>query len=250
MSATVSPLSTVPVPAVEARGVSKSHVMDGTQVEVLHGVSLSIAKGDFVAITGASGSGKSTLLSLLGTLDAPTSGDVFINGQRTGALAANALASFRNSHIGFVFQQFHLLPRTAAADQVMLPALYGRNVNTGAAHLAARERLKDVGLAGYERHLPSQLSGGQQQRVAIARALMNNPSLILADEPTGALDQASGHQIMALLQHLNEAGLTIVIVTHDASIARYAQRIVRMCDGRIVANGDIEASTQRLRALA
>lgn len=250
MPATIQALSALPALALEARGVSKSHLMEGTRVEVLHSVSLAIAKGDFVAITGASGSGKSTLLSLLGTLDTPTSGDVIINGRRTGDLAPNALASFRNAHIGFVFQHFHLMPRTKAIDQVMLPALYCRDRLQTSIHHAARDRLKDVGLEDYERHMPSQLSGGQQQRVAIARALVNSPDLILADEPTGALDQASGHEIMGLMQRLNDGGMTIVVVTHDAAVARYAKRIISMRDGKIVANESTQTVPARLRALS
>ena len=248
--ASIAALAPSPAPAVQTRGVSKSHTMEGTQVEVLHDVSLTIDKGDFVAITGASGSGKSTLLSLLGTLDTPTSGEVLIHGCRTKDLKPNALAAFRNAHIGFVFQNFHLLPRTKALDQVMLPALYGRSTSTVLALQMARDRLNDVGLADYERHKPSQLSGGQQQRVAIARALMNSPGLILADEPTGALDQASGHEIMALMRRLNERGMTIVIVTHDASVAGYARRIISMSDGCVVANDLSLAPPARLKAMA
>lgn len=243
-------VSASPALALEALNVSKSHLMERTRVEVLHGVSLAIAKGDFVAITGPSGSGKSTLLSLLGTLDTPTTGDVIINGRRTGDLAPNALASFRNAHIGFVFQHFHLMPRTKAIDQVMLPALYCRDRLETPMQQTARDRLKDVGLAGYERHMPSQLSGGQQQRVAIARALFNSPDLILADEPTGALDQASGNEIMGLMQRLNDGGMTIVVVTHDAAVARYAGRIIRMRDGQIVANESTQTAPARLRTLA
>lgn len=240
------------VPMIEARGLCKSHRSGGMSVEVLKDATLTISAGEFVAIMGPSGSGKSTLLSLLGTLDAPTSGEVRIAGVATGALKPNALAAFRNARIGFVFQQFHLLGRTSALEQVQLPALYARGgTRRKDVEAAARKRLEQVGLSGYEAHKPSQLSGGQQQRVAIARALMNDPGLVLADEPTGALDERSGQEIMDLLCHLNDTGITVVIVTHDSAVARRAQRIIRMRDGRVAGDGPARGEEiELLRATA
>jgi putative ABC transport system ATP-binding protein len=237
-------------PIVEARRLCKSHRMAGTDVEVLSGATLTIRQGEFVAIVGPSGSGKSTLLSLLGTLDAPTSGELLIEGVATATLDANELALLRNSRIGFVFQNFHLLPRTAAIDQVTLPALYSRRGRSKAVEADALQRLRDVGLVNHTMHTPTQLSGGQQQRVAIARALVNNPRLILADEPTGALDQVSGRGIMDLFACLNATGITIVVVTHDAAVASYARRILRMQDGRIVYDGPSLATAAKQRASA
>jgi putative ABC transport system ATP-binding protein len=239
-----------PPPIVDARRLCKSHRMADADVEVLSEATLVIEEGEFVAIVGPSGSGKSTLLGLLGTLDAPTSGELLIEGVATGRLDTDELAALRNSRIGFVFQHFHLLPRTTAIDQVALPALYSRHGVSRTVAAAARQRLEDVGLVNYTLHKPTQLSGGQQQRVAIARALVNNPRLILADEPTGALDQQSGHGIMELFARLNASGITIVVVTHDAAVANFARRIVRMQDGRIVYDGPSLASTAKLRMSA
>jgi ABC-type lipoprotein export system ATPase subunit len=248
MSSQMKPVK--PPPIVEARRLSKSHRMAGTDVEVLSEATLAIEEGEFVAIVGPSGSGKSTLLGLIGTLDAPTSGELLIEGVATSTLQANELASLRNSRIGFVFQNFHLLPRTAAIDQVTLPALYSFHGVTKTVEAAARQRLRDVGLVHYTLHTPTQLSGGQQQRVAIARALINGPRMILADEPTGALDQRSGRGIMELFARLNASGITIVVVTHDAAVANFARRIVRMQDGRIVYDGPSLATAAKMRALA
>ena len=248
MSPVVTALKVPPI--VDARRLCKSHRMAGADVEVLSEATLSIEQGEFVAIVGPSGSGKSTLLGLIGTLDAPTSGELFIEGVATGALHADELALLRNSRIGFVFQNFNLLPRAAAIDQVTLPALYSRPGLTRAVEAAARQRLQDVGLVNYTLHKPTQLSGGQQQRVAIARALVNNPRLILADEPTGALDQQSGRGIMELFARLNASGITIVVVTHDAAVASFARRILRMQDGRIVYDGPSLAGAAKIRMMA
>lgn len=221
-------------PVIEACGLTKRHSAGEMTVEALAGVSLRIERGEFVAIVGPSGSGKSTLLGLMGTLDSPSSGELFIDGVATHALNARALASLRGSRIGFVFQHFHLLPRASALEQVLLAAQYGSRGSTRRLEHKAREKLDIVGLGNRAGHLPSQLSGGQQQRVAIARALMNDPQIILADEPTGALDQATGCEIMDLLAKLNSAGVTIVVVTHDQAVAARSKRIVSVRDGRIV----------------
>jgi putative ABC transport system ATP-binding protein len=247
------PVTLCPMPAppiVEARSLGKSHAMAGEAVQVLQDVSFAIQPGDFVAVTGPSGSGKSTLLSLLGTLDAPTTGELLIDGRPTRRLGADALASLRNASIGFVFQHFHLLPRTAAIDQVLLPARYARGGLTRQIKAEAERRLAEVGLARHMLHKPTQLSGGQQQRVAIARALINSPRLLLADEPTGALDQQSGSEILELLCDLNAAGLTIVMVTHDRTIANRAKRIIRMQDGCVTYDGPSFGPATVLKAIA
>jgi putative ABC transport system ATP-binding protein len=202
-------------------------------VRALAGVSFSIEEGEFVAIMGPSGSGKSTMMNLLGALDVPTSGSILLGGNDVGALSRDALADLRNRTIGFVFQQFNLLPRTTALRQVMLPLAYARP-RPADAEGQARLRLEQVGLGNRLGHHPQQLSGGQQQRVAIARALVNNPKLLLADEPTGALDSKTSADIMGLLCELNGQGITIVVVTHDADVARYARRRILFGDGAIV----------------
>ena len=209
--------------------------MGDTHVQALRSVSLQIAAGEFVAIMGASGSGKSTFMNLLGCLDSPSSGDYLLAGEQVSSMSGDALAAIRNQRIGFVFQQFNLLPRTSAQDNVELPLLYAA-MSVSERHLRARARLQEVGLAERADHHPAQLSGGQQQRVAIARALVNNPSLILADEPTGALDTHTSLEIMALLQKLNHSGMTIVMVTHEADIAAFASRIIVFRDGRVVSD--------------
>jgi putative ABC transport system ATP-binding protein len=205
---------------------------DGT-VTALDDVSLDIDHGEFVAIMGSSGSGKSTMMNMIGALDAPTTGRLLIDGHDVAQLSADEQALLRNRTIGFVFQQFNLLPRTTALRQVMLPCLYTRP-RVPDAEAAARRRLKQVGLGERLSHRPNQLSGGQQQRVAIARALVNNPKIILADEPTGALDTRTSEEIMALFAGLNAQGITVVIVTHEPSVAAAAKRVVTFRDGRIV----------------
>jgi putative ABC transport system ATP-binding protein len=208
--------------------------MEEVDVPALNGVSLDIASGEFVAIMGHSGSGKSTLLNLLGCLDQPDSGQYVLDGQEVGGLGPDALAGIRNSKIGFVFQNFNLLPRTSAMENVELPLYYGPHIRSEERRERARALLNRLGLGDRLSHHPGQLSGGQQQRVAIARALVNRPPLILADEPTGNLDSKSADDIMALFLELNREGITLVMVTHEPDIARYAKRTIVMKDGMIV----------------
>jgi putative ABC transport system ATP-binding protein len=220
-------------PLISAVGLSKVYRMGEQTVRALDDVSLNIEAGDYVAIMGASGSGKSTMMNLIGALDVPTSGSLSIGGRDISTLSSDELADLRNVSIGFVFQQFNLLARTTALNQVMLPLLYARPRPKDLA-ARARARLEHVGLGARLDHLPSQLSGGQQQRVAIARALINNPKLLLADEPTGALDTKTSEEIMSLFAELNREGITIVIVTHEPDIAEHARRKIVFRDGRIV----------------
>lgn len=220
---------------IAVRGMSKSYTMGSTTVMALDAVSLDIAEGEFVAIMGASGSGKSTFMNLLGCLDTPSAGEYRLAGEKVSDLTTDQLATIRNRRIGFVFQQFNLLPRTSALENVELPLLYA-SIPSAERRALAMERLTEVGLGSRTDHQPSQLSGGQQQRVAIARALANNPSLILADEPTGALDSRTSIEIMALLQKLNAQRMTIVMVTHEPDIAAFASRIVTFRDGKIISD--------------
>jgi putative ABC transport system ATP-binding protein len=220
-------------PAVEAFDVTRTYRLDGVSVDALRGVTLRIDPGEFVAILGPSGSGKSTLMNLLGCLDRPTSGQLFIGGRNVARLSDRELATLRNRTIGFVFQSFQLLPRTNALDNVAMPLIY-RGVRRVARLELAAEALNTVGLGHRTRHRPTQLSGGEQQRVAIARALVGGPSLLLADEPTGNLDTATSAEVMNLLQQLNlERGVAIILVTHEADIAARARRLIRVRDGRI-----------------
>lgn len=212
--------------------VKKTYRTGDVDVHAVRGVSLEIARGEFVALMGASGSGKSTLMNMLGCLDRPTSGEYFLDGHNVSSLDRDHLADIRNRKLGFVFQNFNLLPRTTARENVELPLLYGENRLTNAQLRERSDRvLASVGLKGREDHHPSQLSGGQQQRVAIARALINEPEVILADEPTGNLDSRTSVEIMSIFQQLNEQGITVVMVTHEPDIARYAKRNVMMRDG-------------------
>ncbi len=212
--------------------ITKSYLMGGEWTPVLKGVSLSLEPGEFLSILGPSGSGKSTLMNLIGCLDTPTSGEYLLRGRRVDALSADELARIRNRDIGFVFQSFQLLPRLNALSNVELPLVYA-----GVAPAKRRERaeqmLERVGLADRMRYLPNQLSGGQQQRVAIARALVTNPAILLADEPTGALDQRTGGQVMDLFSRLHQEGRTLVMITHDPHIARRASRLMRLLDGEL-----------------
>ncbi|MGB9777173.1 MAG: ABC transporter ATP-binding protein [Anaerolineae bacterium] len=208
---------------------------DGAPVRALEDVTLEIAAGEFVAVTGPSGSGKSTLLNLIGTLDRPTSGRVVVDGVDVGTLRGNALADFRRERIGFVFQMFHLVPTLTALENVMLPLVPYRRGLKFRLEARARELLEAVGLGDRLHHLPGQLSGGEQQRVAIARALVNTPKVILADEPTGNLDSQAGAEIVALLRQLNrERGVTVLVATHNEAVAQAADRILRLRDGRVV----------------
>jgi putative ABC transport system ATP-binding protein len=214
-------------------GVTKAYELEGITVKALCGVSMEIREGEMVSIMGPSGSGKSTLMHIIGLLDRPTSGVVSIEGEVVGDLTPNQLAALRNEHIGFVFQSFNLLARTGAQANVELPLVYG-GVSGSERSRRAREALERVELGDRLNHTPGQLSGGQQQRVAIARALVTSPSIVLADEPTGNLDSRSGAEVMGILQDLNAQGITVVIVTHDANVARHSQRIVELRDGSIV----------------
>jgi putative ABC transport system ATP-binding protein len=220
--------------AVEAEEVSREYQLGGVAVPALRGVSLTIPTGDYLAILGPSGSGKSTLMHLLGGLDRPTGGTLRIAGRDVTKLGATELARLRNHTIGFVFQSFHLLPRTTAVDNVALPLVYA-GVRAGERRRRAEEVLRRVGLGHRLKHRPNQLSGGEQQRVAIARALVTGPSLLLADEPTGNLDSATGAEVLGLLEALNrESGVAVVLVTHDQDVAARAARQIRMRDGLVV----------------
>ena len=231
---------------IEARALVKTYRMGDQAVQALDGVSLDIAEGEFVAIMGASGSGKSTLMNLLGCLDRPTSGTLRLAGQDVQRMDGDALAALRNRRIGFVFQQFNLLPRTSALDNVALPMIYA-GVKPAQRRERALAALHRVGLAERAAHTPAELSGGQQQRVAIARALVNGPRLILADEPTGALDTHTSEDIMRLLADLNAQGMTLVMVTHEADIASWARRRIVFRDGRIVEDRCVEDRVQAPR---
>ena len=217
---------------LEARELAKTYKNNGTNVLALRGIDLQVEAGEFVAVMGPSGSGKSTLMNLIGCLDTPTGGQYLLEGVDVSTLKRDQLAHTRNRKIGFVFQNFNLLPRRTAIDNVELPLLYGRVPRNKRRH-QAEAVLEAVGLADRGHHLPSQLSGGQQQRVAIARAIVNQPSLILADEPTGAIDTRTGIEIMSLFQKLNHEGITIVLVTHEQEISRYASRILSFRDGKL-----------------
>ena len=219
---------------VRLEDVHKVYHTGEVEVRAVSGVSLEIAKGQFVAFMGSSGSGKSTLMNILGCLDRPSQGRYLLDGHDVSHLERDELADIRNRKLGFVFQSFNLLARTSARENVELPLLYGEHRLTNTELTArANEVLAAVGLAGREEHHPSQLSGGQQQRVAIARALINNPEIVLADEPTGNLDSRTSIEIMGIFQELNERGITIIMVTHETDIASYARRNIVMCDGLV-----------------
>jgi putative ABC transport system ATP-binding protein len=223
-------------PLIETEALRHTYRVGAEDVNALDGISLTIERGEFVAVMGPSGSGKSTFMNLLGCLDRPTAGRYRLEGINVGGLGRDALAAIRRARLGFVFQSFNLLPRATALDNVELPLLYAR-VPTLERRRRAEARLAALGLAKWAHHHPSQLSGGQQQRVAIARALVNDPVVLLADEPTGALDTQTSHEIMKIFQRLNrEDSLTIVLVTHEADIAAHARRIVMFRDGRVVAD--------------
>jgi len=220
---------------VDVRELAKEYLLGDTVVHALDGVTLAIDSGEFVAVMGPSGSGKSTFMNIVGCLDRPTRGAYRLAGEDVAAMDADQLAAIRNRRIGFVFQQFNLLARTSALENVELPLMYA-GLPAAERHRRAAARLARVGLGDRGGHLPSQLSGGQQQRVAIARALVSDPALILADEPTGALDSRTSLEIMALLQELNRGGITIVVVTHERDIAAYAGRLIGFRDGRVLSD--------------
>jgi putative ABC transport system ATP-binding protein len=219
---------------IECRSVCKDYDMGGEVIHALRDVSLTINRGEYVAVMGPSGSGKSTLMNLIGALDVPTRGDLIVNGLNLSKQQPDTLADFRNHMIGFVFQQFNLLPKTSALENVKLPLFYSRNSHAGGASEQAKACLERVGLADRMDHETTQLSGGQQQRVAIARALVNKPSVILADEPTGALDTKTSLEILDLFRELNKSGITIIVVTHDQEVADESRRNLLFRDGRIV----------------
>jgi len=218
---------------ISIEDITKTFHLGEIDVPVLKGINLSVEDGEYVAIMGTSGSGKSTLMNIIGCLDRPTSGTYILDGRDLTTLDDDELADIRNQYIGFVFQQFNLLPRLTALENVMLPMLYA-DVPRSERLTAATEALTKVGLGDRLNSRPSKLSGGQQQRVAIARALVNHPALVLADEPTGALDSTTSHEIMVLLTALNQQGTTIVVVTHDATVAAQTKRVIQMQDGVIV----------------
>jgi putative ABC transport system ATP-binding protein len=225
---------------IDIENITKVYQLGDTEVRALDGVSLKIEKGEMVAIMGPSGSGKSTLMAILGCLDVPTSGAYRLDGDNVEKMSDNALAEVRNRKIGFVFQQFNLLARTTALDNVMLPLTYG-GVRGKARREKAQQALQLVGLGDRMHHRPNELSGGQQQRVAIARGLANDPAILLADEPTGALDSKTGAEIIGLFQRLHrELGQTVIYVTHDPFIARHTERVIRLSDGLIVGDERIE----------
>ena len=221
---------------IRMSGLRKTYDMGATQVHALQGVNLAIGANEYIAIMGPSGSGKSTLMNIVGCLDVPSAGDYELNGQLVSEMDDDELARIRNQEIGFVFQTFHLLPRSTALDNVMLPLVYG-GVSPKERRRLGEEALTTVGLQDRMDHRPNELSGGQRQRVAIARALVNNPAILLADEPTGALDTRTGEEIMELFSNLREGGNTIVLVTHEENIAQYSHRIVRFRDGQIESDG-------------
>jgi putative ABC transport system ATP-binding protein len=235
-----------PAPIIETRGIVKTYELGGETIHAVAGVSLTIAQGEFVAIMGASGSGKSTFMNMIGCLDVPSKGDLFLDGTNTRDLDSDALAEIRNRKIGFVFQQFNLLARTTAIDNVAVPLIYA---GVGSAERKARAIavLQDMGLGERLLNTPAKLSGGQQQRVAIARALVTKPLMLLADEPTGALDTQTSSDIMGIFQRLNEQGITVILVTHEQDISEYAARRILFRDGKVIEDA---AVTRRRRSAA
>ncbi len=224
---------------VELKDIYKIYQMGDSEVHALDGISLTIDKGEFVAIVGSSGSGKSTAMNIIGCLDVATRGTYRLNGRNISNYSADELAEVRNKMLGFIFQQYNLIPKLTVIENVQLPLLYG-GVSEKEQRVRALKALRKVGLESKAKNLPSQLSGGQQQRVSIARALAGDPSVILADEPTGALDSKTGREVMLFLQQLHREGNTIILITHDNSIAAQASRIVRVTDGHIVYDGPVE----------
>ena len=227
-------------PLIEFRHFCKTYQMGDTLIRAANDISMKIERGEFVAIVGQSGSGKSTCMNIIGCLDVPTHGVYRLNGRDVGKMNRNELAAVRNEMLGFIFQQYNLLPRLNLMENVEVPLVYA-GVSRAERHARAREVLEQVGLGDKLKNRPNQLSGGQQQRVSIARALVRNPPVILADEPTGALDSHTGREVLGLLQQLHKQGHTVVLITHDNSIAVQADRIIRLEDGRVVYDGDSHA---------
>lgn len=234
-------------PLIEFRKVYKIYQMGDTRVHAVDGISMTIDRGEFVAIVGQSGSGKSTCMNIIGCLDVPTSGQYLLAGQDVGRLDDDDLAAIRNRMLGFIFQQYNLLPKMSVLENVGVSLMYA-GVPKAERDARARKTLERVGLADKLKNRPAQLSGGQQQRVSIARALAGSPSVILADEPTGALDSKTGREVLGLLQELHREGNTIVLITHDNSIARKAERIIRLEDGHIIYDGPSDAEEATVHA--
>ena len=226
------------IPLLETHALIKDYVIGGEVLHAVNGVSLAIRRGEFVAIMGASGSGKSTFMNMIGCLDTPTSGTLRLDGVDTKSLSSDELAEIRNRKIGFVFQQFNLLPRTSALDNVAVPLIYA-GVDRAERRQRARAKLEAMGLSDRLENSPAKLSGGQQQRVAIARALVTEPLMLLADEPTGALDTQTSNDIMGIFQALNAQGITIILVTHEPDIADYAERRILFRDGRVIEDAPV-----------
>jgi putative ABC transport system ATP-binding protein len=224
---------------IELKNICKSFTLGGETIKALDDINFKVEKGEFVSIIGPSGSGKSTLMNILGLLDVPDSGEYILDNVKIRSAKENSLAEIRNKKIGFIFQNFNLLTKMNAIENVEVPLMY-RGIKHEESNKTAYEYLEKVGLKGREKHLPTQLSGGQQQRVAIARALAGNPEIILADEPTGALDSKTSTEVMDLLQKLNEEGQTIILITHDINVAKKAKRIVRIADGKLY-EGEVES---------
>jgi putative ABC transport system ATP-binding protein len=236
---------------IAVKSLVKTYVVGEVEVKALRGVNLEVQRGEFLAVTGPSGSGKSTFMHIVGCLDRPTSGQYFLDGQDVSRMSKDALAAVRNRKIGFVFQGFNLLSRTSALDNVELPLLYGSGLKSAERHKRAMEVLAAVGLSNRADHHPNQLSGGQQQRVAIARALINDPSILLADEPTGNLDTKTSIEVMGIFQRLNrERGITVVLITHEHDIAEYGTRIVAFRDGQVVADKPVQRRRDASEELA
>ena len=248
---TPAPVGEARAPIIHVEHLSKDYVLAGGVVHALRDVTVDVAVGEFVAIMGASGSGKSTFMNLIGCLDRPTAGTYLLDGIDVAGLDSDGLALVRNRTVGFIFQGFNLLPRMSAIGNVTLPMAYA-GLTAEVKHQRGLAALEAVGLGDRADHRPSQLSGGQQQRAAIARALVNGPSIVLADEPTGNLDSRTSVEVMAILQRLNEHGITIVVVTHEQDIANYCKRVVRFRDGRVIedwTNPDLRNAAQALREL-
>lgn len=227
---------------IEISDLKKTYIMGENEVHALRGISLDVQRGEYIAIMGPSGSGKSTLMNIIGCLDRPTSGKYILEGVDVSTFTRDRRAEIRNEKIGFIFQNFNLLPRTSAIENVELPLIYSQKNSLNEQQMRERARvcLDRVGLKGWEGHNPAQLSGGQQQRVAIARSLINEPAILLADEPTGNLDTTTSEQVMQIFERLNQEGISVVLITHEMDIAQHAKRIVMLRDGKVVSDQPVE----------